>query len=1219
MRRSASINLVQLVAAGLISLALSGCGVGRAISNAAYDLQHLELGRLNPFSDDPPPVRVEGETVAEVIAALPDVLPETISSEAAGSAITQGGVAQTAPAAAGADAAANTADPEPSGRSRSSAALDDVIARYEQVLPSLSDEGARFAVQKRVTDLKLERATFAADPTRYAEVIAAYEQLLRSAGPDATSTAPGLRYQLARARDLAGQTDGALADLDRIIAEANPATDLAVLREAHFRRGEAAFARGQYAAAASDYAAARGTDSKYGLHAGYMLGWSHFRSGAPAKALDAFYEVVEQIGSRAPESLAGSEQEMLADVLRASVLALERTGGVATLATAMRERGKPGWQALLYDAVGTFYLQGKRFQDAAGAFELYERENPLVLTAPKFALRAIDALMDGGFPSEAAARKPRFVERYGAGSAFHGVHGDAGIASYGRPLRAFIEEQTAQLHAKAQREPSPAAYAEAARWYRIWLTNFDRAPAEPGAPDAATAAGSASSMAATDAEIGEHIFLLGETLIAGEQLAAAVPVMRGLVRRMPAHPRAREAGYATVLALTTLSAADAALAPQLLAAELDFADRFGDDPRAPDVQIHAARSLLTRQDHEGAALAAENALTRWALAPVRAGLAHRIAAEGRLARAELPAAEAHFAAARALAVEPAEQRELQERVLATVGQQAELAEKSGDVDAAIGHLQRLTGIAPDSELAIAGGLNVASLYLQAGNLAAAAAQLAAARTAHPEHPLVRDVALRLADLYEKLQQPDKAARELMRVASSTSDASQARAAHYHATELLLPVDPTSAERLLEDYVGKYPTPVSYAAEAVASLRALTATRPQQLAQWRARQMALFEKAGPGAELGRARLLAADVALELADVAGADFSSRSLTQPLNVSLTAKRAALDTAIAAYEKAGGYGEPRVVTTATLAIARMYAQLATDLRASPRPDGLSAEGAERYEAALETRAAAIVQQAVGVHQLNAARARDGLWDDAIAASFAALAQLDPGAFARVETNPPLLTLAAAVPLDEASPGATAGDEASADDADPGEAAWRAGDLAAAQRVFAEATTRAPGDARAWTNLALAQHATGAAEDALASLAQVLGPVAAPDALTTNAPADGDRASAEAAPSEVVPAPNQSAPENVRCAAWTLRGLLQRQRGQLSNAERSYRECLRINPNHVLAWRNLGVLYELYMVQPGEALAAYQHAQTASAAPDADVAAWIARIEGANAVSSEP
>ena len=247
MRLCTSPRVRVSVLLSIVCLGLAGCGVGRVLSNAAYDLQHLELGRLNPFSDDLPPVRVEGATVAEVIAALPDVLPEDTGSQPAAAPV----AAEAGHAAAGMTSAAPSSSGDPVAVPRSSAALDEVIARYEQVLPALSDERARFAVQKRVTDLKLERATFASDPVRYAEVIAAYEQLLRTvgsgAGADAASTAPALRYQLARARDLAGQSDAALADLDRIIAEAVPATDVAVLREAHFRRAEAAFARGDYA------------------------------------------------------------------------------------------------------------------------------------------------------------------------------------------------------------------------------------------------------------------------------------------------------------------------------------------------------------------------------------------------------------------------------------------------------------------------------------------------------------------------------------------------------------------------------------------------------------------------------------------------------------------------------------------------------------------------------------------------------------------------------------------------------------------------------------------------------------------------------------------------------------------------------------------------------------------------------------------------------------
>ena len=1170
-RRARPGAVLALACASLLS---SGCGVSRTVGDAMYDLRNLEFGRLNPFSDAPPPMRIEGPTVAEVIADLPEALPP-------GAAVI----------VASPEAPARPEAPPAGAVASSPAALDAVIARYEAVLPALADETARFAVRKRVTDLKLERATVAADAAAYGEVIAAYDALLRESqargmADDGAST-PAIRYQLARARDLAGQGEAALADLDALIATAGPATDPALLREARFRRAEAAFSRGDYAAAARDYAAARGPESKYGLHAAYMLGWSHFRAGDQPAALQAMYDVIGELGSRPAGSIATSERELLADALRASVLALERTGGVGTLADAMRERSQPAWQVLPYEALGAFYLDGRRFQDAATAFERFETENALAKDAPAFALRAIDALGAGGFPTEVQRRKPRFVERYGAGSAFHDTHGDAGIAPYRRALLGFMDEETARLHALAQRERTPQAYAAAADWYRRWLRNFDRAP-DATAPDAAALV--EGDVRVDDAAIGERLFLLAEALTAGGDTAAAVPVFRGLVQRMPAHPRAREAGYAAVLGLTALVATDPARAGQLLAAELDFADRFGDDPRAPDVQLHAARSLLAREDHEGAALAAENALARWQLDAARAGIARRIAAEARLARDELPAAEAHFDAARGLTRDAAEQRELEGRLLATVGRQAENAEKAGDVDAAVAHLRRLVAIAPDAEPAIAGGLNVASLYIQAGRLAEAAAQLEASRSAHPGHPLVADVPLRLAELYERLQQPGRAADELLTVAAATNDAAQARQAHYHAAELLLPVDATRAEGVLADYVARFPTPVGFAAEAVAQLRGLTAGRPAALAPWQAAQMALYEDAvraaaGAGAtdsaELARPRALAAEVAFELAAPARLTYEGIALSQPLNASLTAKRAALDVAIAAYERAGAYGEPKVVTAATLAIGELYTRLADELRASPRPAAATGEGLERYEAALAERAAGIDAQAIGVHRLNAARAAEGAWDAAIAGSFAVLARLDPAAFARQEQlpAPPGIGL-----LDDAEGAALAPLLATA------LRAWRAGDHAAAARAFGQRLDEDADDVAALVGQGIALVALGDHEAALRRLdadAQAL-----PAALAADPPA--------------------------ACAREVALGVALRHLGRLRAAEARYRACLAIDPGHAVAWRDLGVLQELYLQDAAAALETYRRA--AAAAPsDGELAGWIARLEAANVVSRTP
>ena len=148
------------------------------------------------------------------------------------------------------------------------------------------------------------------------------------------------------------------------------------------------------------------------------------------------------------------------------------------------------------------------------------------------------------------------------------------------------------------------------------------------------------------------------------------------------------------------------------------------------------------------------------------------------------------------------------------------------------------------------------------------------------------------------------------------------------------------------------------------------------------------------------------------------------------------------------------------------------------------------------------------------------------------------------------------------------------------GVAAYQRGELADAVTQFqiaAEGATPAPA---AVVNLALAQQASG---DLLAALATLSRPVPIPS-----------------------------------CDIDVARGLTERRLGKLNDAAQSYQRCLTREPANGAAWRNLGVLNEVYLGNPGAALAAYKHVQEAQSAPDAEVANWIAALEGAT-VSAAP
>jgi tetratricopeptide (TPR) repeat protein len=196
-------------------------------------------------------------------------------------------------------------------------------------------------------------------------------------------------------------------------------------------------------------------------------------------------------------------------------------------------------------------------------------------------------------------------------------------------------------------------------------------------------------------------------------------------------------------------------------------------------------------------------------------------------------------------------------------------------------------------------------------------------------------------------------------------------------------------------------------------------------------------------------------------------------------------------------------------------------------------------------------------------------------------LARLDPAAFARQEQlpAPPGIGL-----LDDAEGAALAPLLATA------LRAWRAGDHAAAARAFGQRLDEDADDVAALVGQGIALVALGDHEAALRRLdadAQAL-----PAALAADPPA--------------------------ACAREVALGVALRHLGRLRAAEARYRACLAIDPGHAVAWRDLGVLQELYLQDAAAALETYRRA--AAAAPsDGELAGWIARLEAANVVSRTP
>lgn len=79
---------------------------------------------------------------------------------------------------------------------------------------------------------------------------------------------------------------------------------------------------------------------------------------------------------------------------------------------------------------------------------------------------------------------------------------------------------------------------------------------------------------------------------------------------------------------------------------------------------------------------------------------------------------------------------------------------------------------------------------------------------------------------------------------------------------------------------------------------------------------------------------------------------------------------------------------------------------------------------------------------------------------------------------------------------------------------------------------------------------------------------------------------------------------------AWGWLGILYRERGDYVRAEQAYRRALELKPDDAAAHLNLGILYELYLKRPSEALAQYREYQRVASNGNLMVGVWIHELE---------
>jgi tetratricopeptide (TPR) repeat protein len=878
------------------------------------------------------------------------------------------------------------------------------IAAYRSVLAGSPQPAQRAEAQRRLGDLSMASAdnANAASPTSngmadYSGAIAEYRTYLRDYpdGPDNDR----VLYQLARAQEQGGQLDEALATLDLLVTR-YPKTRYR--DEAEFRRGELLFTDRKYAKAEAAYATVlQGEkDNPFRERALYMQGWSIYKQGRLEDALPPFFGVLDLKVAHAEgddlesiPNLSRADRELIEDTFRVTSISLANLQGEESIPPYMNSETRKSYEFRVYQQLAALYLKEDRPKDAADTYAAFARRNPDDSEAPRMQARVIEIYAQAGFEQQALDAKKAYVAQYGLHSQFHDSNPEAWKKA--QPLvKAQLAELAQRAHAAAQKSHKAADYEEAFGRYRALLEEF---------PD--------------DDDAAQTNFLFAELLYEDSKFAEAATEYEKTAYEYKPHAHSADAGYAALLAHTAQEkgvAADALppLQRATVDSELRFAAAFPDDARMPPVLTNAADTLFTLHDNEHAAAVAEQVLALQPPAPAAQRrvawtvIAHTSFEAGAYDRAEKAYREV---LALAPANDPA-RNELTERLAASIYKQGEAARGAGDMRAAADHFARVAEAAPQSSVRANAQYDAAAALIALKDWPAATRTLEDFRQRYPQHALKDEVTARLALAYTEQGKWSQAAAEYERVAAvddgKPGSRERSRAALWQAAELYEKAagggaSRAPAEKAYETYVKRYPEPLEAAVEARWRLAKLAHADGNAAAEmsW-TKAVFAADQAGGAARTDRTRTLGAQAALALAQPAYEEYRKVQLVEPLAKQLKLKKTKMEEVLKAYKVASDYGVAEVTTAATYQVATVYQDFAKSLKTSQRPKKLSKLELEQYDLMLEDQADPFVEQAIALHTTNARRASQGIYDEWVQKSFAALRELEPVRYGKSERS---------------------------------------------------------------------------------------------------------------------------------------------------------------------------------------------------------------------------
>jgi len=877
---------------------------------------------------------------------------------------------------------------------------DDVINKYKEYLAISEDSELRVRTHHRIANLRLQKDEFLweggedSDELRQQlaeielgrESIVDYERLLRE-HPDRNDNDIAL-YQLAKAYSLAGEPFEAIRILEQLV-ELYPRSDYFL--ESLFRLGEIYYANGVYDLAESSYQRliSRGTaNNKYYLSAQYLLGWSQFKQNDYRKSLLSFTAVLDAEFPTENELLGATrgQQDMLNDILRVMAITFDYQGDWKDIDVFYQGLGGRHYEHLVYETLASQYYNKKYYKSGASTLRAFVKRYPNDVLAPDFYQRIITGYEKAGYSTLLRKHKKIFVNTYGVEGMYWNLHGLAVRETIKPVLADYIWDLARFNHAWGQRikkkSEKNARLQDAIDWYSEYIRSF------PNANDTAKA----------------H-FLLAEVAYQMRQYPLAKDHYEIVAYQYPKYEKASEAGYAAILTYSKHKPlkSDKAIWRQLtVASAMRFSQEFPSDSRRGQVLVNTAEMLLTDKYYEQALMTAKLAKIAEGELSVRHEYgAALVSGHAAFYLEKYELAETSIVdALQYNKIKPQVRKDLREKLAASIYKQGETAKAAGDYKLAVSNWLRIATTVPESDIKVSAEFDAATLLMADEKYNEAVPVLLAFRSSYPKHRLLKDIPSKLIIAYESQEKWADAATELQLIWQQGDNKEQQRIALFQSAEYFEKAgDLENALAMYKRYAHDYKRPFDPAIEAHHKLDNIYLAQGDDTKRlfWMNKIVWLHLGAKKD-KTDRSKYLAAKASYELAENERIKYDKIKITLPLAKSIDRKNKRMKAALERYTQAVQIGVLEYTTSATYRIAELYSQFSQRLLESERPEGLDELALEEYGYLLEDQAFPLEEASIEIHQTNAGRTSDGLYDQWVRLSFASLAKLMPAQYAKYE-----------------------------------------------------------------------------------------------------------------------------------------------------------------------------------------------------------------------------